>query len=139
MTHSGLEAAVPVTAHNEHGEPVTRYIAAERPLTLYLDRREIVTLMTLGTQPELLVLGYLRNQGLVQALEDITAIQVDWEVEAAAVTTHQGQSPEIEEKLSRRTVTTGCGQGTVFGHLQEQLSQIQLTPPRCPNRPCMNC
>lgn len=132
MTHSGLEAAVPVTAHNEQGEPVTRHIAAERPLTIYLDRREIVTLMTLGTQPELLVLGYLRNQGFVQAPQEIGAIQVDWEVEAAAVTTRRGHSPDIEEKLQRRTITTGCGQGTVFGQLQEQLSQIRLEPPPLP-------
>ncbi len=129
MTHAGLEAALPVTAHNEHGQPVIRHIAAERPLNLYLDRYEIVTLMTLGTQPELLVLGYLRNQGLVRRLEEIDAVQVDWEVESAAVTTHHGHSDDILEKLGQRTVTTGCGQGTMYGRLQEQLGRIQLSPP----------
>jgi len=129
MTDAGLEAALPVTAYDEHGRPVSRDIAAERPLTLYLDRREIVTLMTLGTQPELLVLGYLRNQGLVRQLSDIAAVQVDWEVEAAAVTTRSGKTDALDEKLHHRVVTTGCGQGTVFGRLQENLRQIRLTPP----------
>ncbi len=128
MTNAGLDAALPVTAFDEQGRPVIRSIAAERPLTLYLDRREIVTLMTLGTQPELLVLGYLRNQGLVEGLADIAAIQVDWEVEAAAVTTHRGETADLEEKLNHRVVTTGCGQGTAFGRLQENLRQIRLTP-----------
>ncbi len=128
MTNAGLEAARPVTAYDEHGQPVVRNIAAERPLTLYLDRQEIVTLMTLGTQPELLILGYLRNQGLVENLADIIAVQVDWEVEAAAVTTRNGNVENMLEKLSHRIVTTGCGQGTIFGQLQANLNRIRLAP-----------
>lgn len=126
MTNAGLAVAVPVTAYDEQGRLQTKEIAAERALTVYLDKYEIVTLMTLGSHPELLALGYLRNQGLVERLEDIDAIQVDWEVEAVAVTTHKGRTDHLQEKLAQRTLTTGCGQGTVFGRLKQQLQQIRV-------------
>ncbi|HEB76935.1 MAG TPA: sulfurtransferase FdhD [Methylothermaceae bacterium] len=129
LSDSGLAAATPVTAYDEHGRPVEKAIAAEHPLTVYLDKYEIVTLMTLGTQPELLTLGYLRNQGLVDDIAEIRAVQVDWEVAAAAVVTCSGTDPERLTVLGQRTVTTGCGQGTVYGRLQERLRQIHLTPP----------
>ena len=125
MSDAGLRPTHAVTAIDEHGEPREGYIAGERPLTLYLNRREIVTLMTLGTHPELLTLGYLLNQRLVPSLDAITAVHVDWDVEAVAVSTSTAID-DLEEKLSRRTVTTGCGQGTVFGRLTEQLGQIRL-------------
>ena len=73
--------------YDERGEMVPTAIAGEHPLTLYLDKREIVTLMTLGHAPEALALGYLRNQGLVPSIEAIAAVQVDWETESVAVTT----------------------------------------------------
>ncbi|SFC49826.1 FdhD protein [Marinospirillum celere] len=110
---------------NEQGEWQEQALACERPLTLYLDKRELVTLMTLGEDPEALVLGYLRNQGLVEQLEDILAIQVDWEVEAAAIRTAR-TAENLEEILSQRTVTTGCGQGTVFGNQMARLEQAEL-------------
>ncbi|SFX77383.1 formate dehydrogenase accessory sulfurtransferase FdhD [Marinospirillum alkaliphilum] len=110
---------------NEQGEWQDIALACERPLTLYLNKREIVTLMTLGEDPEALALGYLRNQGLVENLADIEAIQVDWEVEAAAIRTSR-QVEDLEELLSKRTVTTGCGQGTVFGNQMARLEQLQL-------------
>lgn len=125
MTDAGLQASMAVTAVDETGRVNEGHIAAERALTLYLDKREIVTLMTLGTQPELLVLGWLRNQRLVQTIEEIAAIQVDWETGSVAITTHGG-TEDLEEKLSRKTVTTGCGQGTVFGHLMDDLASIRL-------------
>ncbi|HHJ38147.1 MAG: formate dehydrogenase family accessory protein FdhD [Methylothermaceae bacteria B42] len=128
MTRAGLASAVPATAYDEYGRLRELSLAAERALTIYLDKQEIVTLMTIGTHPELLTLGYLRNQGLVPNLEDILAVQVDWEVEAVAVTTKTPNLPQVAEKLSRRTVTTGCGQGTVFGRLQDELEKIRLTP-----------
>ncbi|KDE39068.1 Formate dehydrogenase chain D [Nitrincola lacisaponensis] len=112
---------------DEQGEWREQALACERPLTLYLNKREIVTLMTLGEDPEALVLGYLRNQGLIERLEDLLAIQVDWDVEAAAVvTTHTPD--DLEETLSKRTVTTGCGQGTVFGNQMERLRGLTLAP-----------
>lgn len=129
LSHSGLEAAVPVTAIDEYGEPRAGHIATERALTVFLDKREVLTLMTMGTAPELLVLGWLRNQRLVPDIQAIKAIQVDWETESAAVTTHQGIA-SLEEKLQHKTVTTGCGQGTVFGNLMEDLDKIHL--PRTP-------
>lgn len=125
LTDAGLEAAVAVSGVNEFGESIAGHIAAERALTVYLNKREIVTLMTLGTQPELLVLGWLRNQRLVNSVNAIKAIQVDWETESVAVTTHDDVAG-LSEKLSKKTVTTGCGQGTVYGDMMAGLSKIKL-------------
>jgi FdhD protein len=111
---------------DERGRASRISIPAERPLTIYLDKRELVTLMTIGGAPEALVLGYLRNQRLVRDIEEIAAIQVDWDVEAAAVTTHQGID-RIEERTAKRVVTTGCGQGTVFGDLMDEVESIELS------------
>lgn len=83
--------------------------------------------MTLGGAPEALVLGYLRNQRLVGSIEDIASVQVDWETESAAVTTRGGIA-DLDEKTARRTVTTGCGQGTVFGSLMDEIDAIHLPP-----------
>jgi len=125
LTEAGRPATVTIDAINELGEIVPTRIPGEHALTLYLDKREIVTLMTLGTAPESLVLGYLRNQRLVSRLEDISAIQVDWETNAVAVTTRNGSS-DVEKRLERRTITSGCGQGTMFGDLMESLDEIAL-------------
>lgn len=128
LTSQGLGASVAVVAYDEFGQPREGFIAAERALTIYLDKREILTLMTLGSQPELLVLGWLKNQNLLSDLTDVESIQVDWEVEAAVIRTRSGVAG-LEQKLSHRTVTTGCGQGTVFGRMMDNLSQIQLAKP----------
>jgi len=125
MTHAGQEASIPVPAIDEHGEERVQPIAAERPLTLYIDKREVVTLMTLGTQPELLVLGWLRNQRLIDRPDRIRSIQVDWETDSVAVTTHDGID-NLDSRLAHKTVTTGCGQGTVFGDLMDDLEKIRL-------------
>ncbi|KRH99741.1 formate dehydrogenase accessory sulfurtransferase FdhD [Curvibacter sp. PAE-UM] len=114
-----------VTAVNEHGEATTLSIPAERALTVYVDKRELVTLMTLGGHPELLVLGFLRNQRLVRSVDEIESITVDWDVGAAAVKTREGIT-DIEERTSKRVVTTGCGQGSVFGDMMDEVDQIQL-------------
>lgn len=114
-----------IDAINEFGERLKVSIPAERALTVYVDKRELVTLMTLGAHPELLVLGYLRNQRLVRVVSDIESITVDWDVGAAAVKTRHGIE-DIEEKTSRRVVTTGCGQGSVFGGLMDEVDQIRL-------------
>ncbi len=127
MSHAGLPPTQPVTAYDEYGEPRELHIADERPLTIYVDRYEIVTLMTLGREPEFLVIGYLKNQGLIKDLEEIVSVQVDWDVGAAAVVTRHGTG-DWEEKLGKRTVTTGCGQGTVFGDIMEQLYDVTITP-----------
>jgi FdhD protein len=118
-----------VNALNENGVLETVSIPAERALTVYVDKRELVTLMTLGAYPELLVLGFLRNQRLVQAVSEIDSITVDWEVGAAAVKTRRGIS-DIEAKTAKRVVTTGCGQGSVFGDLMAEVDSISLPDAR---------
>ena len=123
------EARAPLTREveilNAHGELETISIPAERPLTVYVDKRELVTLMTLGAHPEWLVLGYLRNQRLVPTLDAIASVTVDWDVESAAVKTHEGIA-DIEARTSKRVVTTGCGQGSVFGSLMDDIEAVQL-------------
>ena len=114
-----------VAALNEHGETLSVSIPAERALTVYVDKRELVTLMTLGAHPELLVLGFLRNQRLVQSVTEVESITVDWEVGAAAVKTRTGIS-DIEARTAKRVVTTGCGQGSVFGDLMAEVDSLVL-------------
>jgi len=117
-----------VTVLDEFGQRRSIHIPAERPLTVFVDKRELVTLMTLGAAPELLVLGYLRNQALVDTLDEVESITVDWEVGAAAVRTRHGIQA-FERKTARRVVTTGCGQGTVFGDLIGKIGELRLPPP----------
>lgn len=128
LTDAGLTATAQVTARNEFNESVDGAIAVERALTIYLDKREVITLMTLGNYPELLILGWLRNQRMIDDISAIKAIQVDWETESVAITTHDGIDG-LEEKLGHKTVTTGCGQGTMFGDLMEDIDQVRLNPP----------
>lgn len=128
MTDAGISRLHTSRVLDEHGEAREVALTGERPLTVYLDSREIVTLMTLGAEPELLTLGYLRNQGLVDRLDDIVSIQVDWEVEAVAVTTRR-RKDNIDALTARRTVTSGCGQGTMFGSVIDSLSQLKLSCP----------
>lgn len=124
LSNAGLRPTYTVMATDEYGEQQEKYIAGEQPLTIYVNKKEIVTLMTLGTQPEALVLGYLKNQGFINDLAEIISVQVDWESESAAVVTHNQH--DWDEKLSKRTVTSGCGQGTVFGNMMEQLENIKF-------------
>ncbi len=116
---------------DEYGERRRIAIPAERALTVFVDTRELVTLMTLGAAPELLVLGYLRNQRLVSGIDDIDSVTVDWDVEAAAVRTRRGID-DFDAKTAKRVVTTGCGQGTVFGDLMGEVDAIELAPPSEP-------
>lgn len=110
---------------DQHGERRPIDIPAERPLTVFVDKRELVTLMTLGASPSLLVLGYLLNQNLISQVGEVESIDVDWDVNAAAVRTHLGLA-DLREKTARRVVTTGCGQGTVFGDAMAQIDNVQL-------------
>ncbi|MGH8676636.1 MAG: formate dehydrogenase accessory sulfurtransferase FdhD [Burkholderiales bacterium] len=125
LTSAARPATFEVEAFNERGEMVPTSIAGEHPLTLYLDKREIVTLMTLGHAPEALAIGYLRNQRLVEAIDQIAAVQVDWETDSVAVTTLK-RAKGIGRRLAKRTVTTGCGQGTMFGDLMEEIDKVKL-------------
>ena len=123
------QAAAPllreINVLDEYGERRSIHIPSERPLTVFVDKRELVTLMTLGACPELLVLGYLRNQRLISAVGDVESITVDWDVSAAAVRTRDGLH-DLEARTARRVVTSGCGQGTVFGDMLSDLATLQL-------------
>lgn len=125
MTQAGLNPTEPVLVTDEYQNCRKLSIAQERPLTIYIDSYEIVTLMTLGTQPELLALGYLKNQGLIKTINEIQSVQVDWEVHAVAVTSFEGRA-DWKDKLGTRIVTTGCGQGTVFGDVMTQLEATNI-------------
>lgn len=125
MTDAGLGFSQLTVAIDETGEPREIELVGERALTIYVDKQEIVTLMTMGTHPELLTLGYLKNQGFFDDISDIKVVQVDWDTEAVAVVTRQKDS-DFTERMAQRTVTTGCGQGTVFGRLLEKLQNIKV-------------
>ena len=114
-----------VSVLDERARRSTISIPAERPLTVYVDKRELVTLMTLGGAPEALTLGYLRNQRLVRSIEDVVSVQVDWSVDAVAVVTRNGIA-DVEERTAKKVVTTGCGQGSVFGGLMDEVDKIAL-------------
>ena len=136
MTSTALhltQASAPLThaveVMNEFGEKYELAIPSERALTVYVDKRELITLMTLGARPEWLVLGYLLNQRLVSGFGDIESITVDWEVGAAAVKTRSGIA-DLAQKTARRVVTTGCGQGSVFGDMMEGVDQLTLPDTR---------
>jgi FdhD protein len=125
LTQARAELTHALQAINEHGEQVSLSVPAERALTVYVDKRELVTLMTLGAHPEWLVLGFLRNQRLVDSVHDIDSITVDWEMGVAAVKTHAGID-QIEQRTAKKVVTTGCGQGSVFGDLMADVDAIEL-------------
>ena len=125
MTSAGLSPTQLVLATDEYQNIRELHVAEERALTIYIDSYEIVTLMTLGTQPEMLALGYLKNQGLVKNISEIKSIQVDWDVNAVAITTFEDRN-DWKDKLGPRIVTTGCGQGTVFGDIMEHLDALDI-------------
>lgn len=127
LTQAQADLTREVAVVDESGQVRSIRIPAERDLTVYVDKRELVTLMTLGAHPEWLVLGYLLNQRLVSGVHEIESITVDWDVGAAAVVTRSGID-RIEERTARRVVTTGCGQGSVFGGLMDDVDRIVLPP-----------
>ena len=127
MTRAGLAPTHAVRAVDEYGDTRDLRVAGEFPLTIKVDDQEVVTLMTLGTWPEALTLGYLRNQRLIEDIEEICSVDVDWEREQVNVSTFRGEGIiDRERKLSKRTVTTGCGQGTVFSCTLDKLYEMRL-------------
>ena len=125
MTQAHCELTREIQVCDEHGDRRSLHIPLERPLTVYVDKRELVTLMTLGVRPEWLVLGYLVNQRLVGHVSEVESITVDWDVGAAAVKTRSGVV-DFDRKTAQRVVTTGCGQGTVFGQWMSEVDAVQL-------------
>ena len=125
LTDAARPATFDVASIDERGEVREVPVAGEHPLTIYVDKQELLTLMTLGGAPEALAIGYLRNQRLVHSIEDIVSVQVDWECNACAIKTRHGLA-DLEAKTARRTKTTGCGQGTVFGDLMDEIDSVRL-------------
>ncbi len=130
LTQAQAPLTCAVQALDEHGQVCDLFIPAERALTVYVDKQELITLMTLGAHPEWLVLGYLRNQRLIESLDDVDSITVDWEAGdagagVAAVKTC-GLSGDWRERTQTRIVTTGCGQGSMFGCAMQDLAQWSL-------------
>ncbi|ASJ75119.1 formate dehydrogenase accessory sulfurtransferase FdhD [Granulosicoccus antarcticus] len=130
LSNESLMPAHGVIAINEFGESVEAFIPGELPLTIQVDGMEVVTLMTLGTQPEALTLGYIRNQKLIEDVSLIKSVIVDWDRELVEVTTHAGTGiADWQEKMKRRIVTSGCGQGTIFSCTVDKLYEVKLKTP----------
>ncbi len=115
-----------VAGIDQEGRPVETAVPVERPLTLFLNSQEIVTMMTVGDHPDCLAVGYLLNQGMLRADDAITGIDYDEEVDAIVVRT--ARQTDYEDRLRRRILTSGCAQGTVFGNLMDQLEGVVLDP-----------
>ncbi len=116
---------IEVEVFDEYGEKLTKQIACERPLTVMLNWKEVVTLMTLGSRPESLVLGYLRNQSFISDPNALESVIIDWETHTAAVITNE-DTKQVEGALKKKTVTSGCGQGTMYGNVMKQLENYQV-------------
>jgi FdhD protein len=115
-----------VTGIDHEGKTVETAVVTERPLTLFLNAREIVTMMTIGDHPDLLAVGYLLNQNMLQDDDEITAIEHDDDIETIVVRTRR--QTDYEDKLKKKVQTSGCAQGTVFGDLMERFDEIKLAP-----------
>lgn len=127
MTSAALPPTHTVDAVDQEGGPLRTQIAGEYPLTIHVDGREVVTLMTLGTYPETLALGFLRNQRLIQHIEEIASVDVNWSEESVHIATRHGKGiADWEEKMAHRSVTSGCGQGTVFSCVLDKLYEVRL-------------
>jgi FdhD protein len=113
-----------VSGIDQDGRAVETAVTVERPLTLYLNGQEIVTLMTVGDYPDCLALGYLINQNMLRPDEPIAGIDVDEETETVVVRT--ARATDFEEKLKKKTRTSGCAVGTVFGDVMEKFDQVTL-------------
>jgi FdhD protein len=118
-----LSVSVPGIDHD--GRPVETAVVTERPVTLFLNAREIVTLMTIGDRPDLLAVGYLLNQNMLKPDDEITAIE--YEEDIATVVVRTRRQTNFEDKLKKKTQTSGCAQGTVFGDLMEEFDSITLS------------
>jgi FdhD protein len=113
-----------VSGVDQEGRAVDTAVVVERPLTLFLNGQEIVTMMTIGDHPNYLAVGYLLNQNMLRADDEITAIDHDDDLETVVVRTKR--RTDFERKLRKKTLTSGCAQGTVFGDLMEKFDEVRL-------------
>lgn len=118
-----LSPTTELTVTNHLGDKQSIFLVREQPLTIYLNRQEIVTVMTMGSEPVHLVAGFLLNQQLVANADDIRSIHIDWTVNAAAV--YADNTQHIQQQTEKRVVTSGCGQGTMFNAVMESATQQQ--------------
>ena len=114
-----------VTGIDQTGAPIETSVTVERPLTLFLNGQEIVTMMTICDYPEYLALGYLLNQNMLRTDDRVTDIVYDDEIETVVVRTER--PTDYEQKLKKKTLTSGCAQGTVFGDLMEKFEDVRLS------------
>jgi len=115
-----------VAGRDHEGREIETSVTMERPLTLFLNGQEIVTMMTIGDYPDYLAVGYLLNQNMLRPDDEITAIDYDDEIETVVVRT--ARRTNYENKLKKKTLTSGCAQGTVFGDLMEEFEDVELNP-----------
>jgi FdhD protein len=115
-----------VVGIDHEGRSIETAVVMERPLTLFLNSREIVTMMTIGDHPDYLAVGYLLNQNMLRPGDRITGIDYDDELEIVVVRTDR--ETDFEDKLKKKTLTSGCAQGTVFGDLMEKFEEVRLDP-----------
>lgn len=116
----------PVSGIDQNGNPVESRVVVERPLTLFLNGQEIVTMMTIGDYPDYLAVGYLANQNMLLPGDTVTGIDHDEDLGVVVVRTDR--TTDYEERLKKKTLTSGCAQGTVFGDLMESLEGVELNP-----------
>ena len=126
ISNSKRPPASEINVFDEYEKERTFPITGELPLTIYVDKKEIVTLMTLGHYPEALVIGYLRNQGIINHINQLKSVHVDWSVNSAAVTTNGLDLSKVDNKLKHRIVTSGCGQGTTFSGVMDDLKDKKI-------------
>ncbi len=124
-TSENPQQTIEVEVYDEYGEKLVKQIACERPLTVMLNWREVVTLMTIGSRPDALVLGYLKNQSFLSDPAAIESVIIDWETHSAAVITKEN-TEHLDGALKKKTVTSGCGQGTMYGNVMKQLENYQV-------------
>src|ERR1700716_1042443 len=111
---------------DQEGRPIETAVVTERPLTLFLNGREIVTMMTIGDHPDYLAVGYLLNQNMLGPEDRIIGVDYDEEIETVVVRTDR--ETDFEDKLKKKTLTSRCAQGTVFGDLMEKFDEVRLDP-----------
>lgn len=117
-----------VAGIDQEGKPVETAVVMERPLTLFLNGREIVTMMTIGDHPDYLAVGYLLNQNMLLPGDRVTAIEYDDVDDPEVVVVRTDRQTDFEDKLKKKTLTSGCAQGTVFGDLMEKFDEVRLDP-----------
>ena len=127
LTNSKRPDTSEITVTDEYNTERRFPITGELPLTIFLDKKEIVTLMTLGHYPEALVIGYLRNQGIIDKISDLKSVHVDWSVNTAAVTSKGLDLDKVNNKLKHKVVTSGCGQGTTYGGIMDELKEKKVS------------